>query len=79
MFARDFIFILLKNARSEVLTLVLLKFQVFWDVTLCHLARSSWHFEGSQLSSSSWSSSWDSLTLKIEALFSSLLYMASHP
>lgn len=31
----------------EILTLVLVKTEVLWGVTLCHRASSSWHYEGS--------------------------------
>jgi len=33
------------RACHNVLTAVLLEFQVFWDVMLCHWACSSWHFK----------------------------------
>jgi hypothetical protein len=29
----------------EVLTMVLLKFKVFWDIAPCRLVTSYWHFE----------------------------------
>jgi len=31
----------------EALTVVLLKIQFFWDVTVCHCVSISWCFEGS--------------------------------
>jgi len=38
----------IKNVRCEVLTPLLTEIQVLWDITLCWLVNSFWHFKGTK-------------------------------
>jgi hypothetical protein len=63
--------------RTEVLTVVLLKIWVFWDVTVCHWASNSWcleepwclHLQGQAVQ----------VSLKMEALQSFKTSITTHP